>query len=203
MALKPKEKKKTVSKIVKKTKDIKYAVQKFEIDVSQILLHSRQLFLYKEINEENVERIIKGLLSLQELSPDPIVLWINSPGGSVNDGWALIDVIRTLKCPVITIISGTACSMAGIISLAGDKRFITENSVWMAHELTAGDYDYAQKMFDRVDFYKIVEKKLIKFLAEKTKLSQNELEKARRGELWLSAEECVEKGIVDGVIKSK
>jgi len=173
-----------------------------EIKIDQILLNARQIFLFKEINEKSSLDIVNKLVSLDNIKTDEICLYINSPGGDIDYGFAIIDAIKAIKSHVITIISGHACSMAGVVSIAGDKRLITENSVWMSHDMSGGIHgDYTTKILDRSDYLKREQRRLFDFLKIHTKLSNKELQIAQHGELWLYPEECKEKGIVDKIIK--
>lgn len=197
-------KKSTTSRTTKsrrrKTKPI--TTLKYEIDIKQLMLHSRQVFLYGEINEKSANYINRELLALAEISSDPIAMWINSGGGSVLDGFSIIDTMRGLSAPVVTFICGKACSMAGLISIVGAKRTMTAHSHWMAHEMRGGgDYDYSQKLFDRIDFVKLLDKQIHTHLLKHTKLTPAEVNRAFRGELWLTPDKCLEKGIIDGVAK--
>jgi len=172
-----------------------------DIDVDQILLKYRQLFLFDVIDDKLANRINKELYALDKVSRKPIVLRINSGGGSLPAGFSIIDTMKTLHCPVITVVTGYACSMAGIIAVAGDQRVIFRHAIWMSHDLSSYNCDYATKMIDYADFLKRQQKRLFEFLGSHTKLSQAELTKARNGELWLFADECKQKGIVDIVVK--
>lgn len=188
----------------KKVNNTQLAMMKYEIDIDQLLLHTRELYLYGEINTKSSFRLIRQLSGLAQLSNEPIALWINSPGGSVIDSFAIIDAIKGIKCPVYTIISGFACSGAGLISLAGDKRVITEYSRWMAHNMACGGYDDADKFFTRTDeYHKPLHKQIFQFYRDHTKLTEADLEKARYKELWLTPKEAEEKGVVDGVVTYK
>jgi ATP-dependent protease ClpP protease subunit len=91
--------------------------------------------------------------------------------------------------------------MAGHISINGDKRLITKNSTWMAHDMSGGiTGDYTTKVLDRTKNLEVTQKKLHYNLKKNTKLSRNELDKAKHGELWLESKECKLKGIVDEII---
>lgn len=195
-------KKATKKKATKKKTTRKRATKKKEqeeIDVDQILLHTRQLFLNGAINDETAFRVNKRLLALSSISNDPIALWINSPGGSVYSGFSIIDTIRGLNCPVCTFVCGYACSMGGLISIAGKTRIMTSNSIWMAHEMHTGCVDYAGKFIARTEHIKVLDKKIRSWLSDHTKLSSKEIEEAMRGELWLDAKGAFEKGIVDHI----
>jgi len=176
--------------------------KKYSIDIDDLLYESRQLFLYEVIDSKSAKRINKELLGLAELdNKKPIAIWINSPGGSVVAGYSIIDTMKGLPCPIYTFICGYACSMAGIISIVGDKRVMTKNSIWMAHEMTTGGYDYAQKIWDRTDYQKKLAKDLKKFIVKHTKLTAVEVDKAWAGELWLNATQCKKKGIIDYIAR--
>ena len=173
-----------------------------KIDVDQILLAERQLFLFDVIKQESTRNLIKNMIALDKQATAPIALYINSPGGNVDCGFAIIDSINGIESPVFTIIVGEACSMAGLISIAGRKRFMTKHSVWMAHDMAGGIHgDYTTKIKDRAKFLEREQEKLQRFLAQNTKLTAKEITKAQHGELWLAPDECLKKGIIDEVIK--
>ena len=194
------EKKKTPKKISSKYQKAIDELD-YEIDVDQLLLHSRDLFLYGEITEKSAYKINKQLLALAKISSDPIAMWINSCGGSCSAGWAIIDTMRGLKCPVLTFVNGSAMSMAGLISIAGHKRVITTNSTWMGHEARTFGGDYITKILDREAHYKVLDKQIQKHLKKYTRLNAKDLDTARKGELWLTATQCKSKGIVDVIAR--
>ena len=186
----------------KRCKNKKCRIPK-KIDVDQILLENRQLFLFEPINSEVARDLIKKMVALDRKKVAPIAIYINSPGGCVDSGFAIIDSINGIDSPVITIIVGMACSMAGILSIAGKRRYMTEHSVFLAHDMAGGvrGNDYTTKTIDRVDFMKKEQEKCEVFLAKHTKLTPKEIVKARHGELWLTPNECLKKGVIDEVIK--
>jgi len=171
-----------------------------KIDIGQILLQNRQVFLFDVIDNESAMKIVAQLLVLNKIKNAPIALYINSPGGYLNDGFAIIDAIRGLHSPVVTFITGHACSMAGLISVAGVQRVMSKTATWMAHDIHSYQCDYATKMIDRTEFLKEEQKKVFDYLSQHTKLSKADLEKARNGELWLNAKDCLKKGIVDKIV---
>ncbi len=174
-----------------------------EVKIDQVLLKNRVIFLSETITEDSAKKINQQLIALDRIAKTPIYLWINSRGGEVNSGFAIIDTIRAVKTPVVTIIAGYACSMAGVISICGDIRLMTENSIWMAHDMTAGIHDYATKLIERADYYKRLQKQLFDIIRRKTKLSESEIKKAINEELWLNSIECKNKSIVDKILKGK
>ncbi|RLI65940.1 MAG: hypothetical protein DRO67_01920 [Candidatus Asgardarchaeum californiense] len=175
--------------------------KELKIDIDQILLQKREIFLFGVITTDLANNIIKKLLALDHISKKPIILWINSPGGSVRQGFAIIDIINSIKAPVITIISGQACSMAALISLAGKKRVITRHSVWMIHDMSGGiSGDYTTKVLHRTHYLKQEQDRLFKFIKNRTKLTPSDMTKAKNGELWLNAVECLNKGVVTDIL---
>jgi ATP-dependent Clp protease protease subunit len=198
---------KTPSKAPKKTKqeqkkkDEKFETLEYEIDPHQILLHNRNILLYGEITEKLAYTVNKQLLALSYLSDAPIAIWINSGGGYIGAGWSIIDTMRGLKCPIVTFINGMACSMAGIISVAGHKRVMTSHSMWMGHEARVGVVDYVSKAIDRETYFKHIEKSIKTHYKKYTKFNETDLKKAMNGELWLTANQCKSKGVIDIIAK--
>ena len=140
------------------------------------------------------------LIALDEIKVAPIALYINSPGGYLTDGFAIIDAMRGIRSPITTFVTGGASSMAGLISVAGDRRVMSHTATWMAHDVHSYVEDYATKMIDRVEFLKEQQKKIFDFLSKHTKLSKADLEKARNGELWLNAKDALKKGVIDSIV---
>jgi len=172
-----------------------------ELKVDDILLKNRKLFLYGEISSLTIQPIVKSLIALNILNTEPIYLFINSPGGSVSDGFALVDTIKSLKTPVYTVIIGEACSMGGLISIVGDERLMTKNSFFMAHDMRGGIHgDYSGKVEYRADFIKKCWKMIEDHLKTYTKLTTQDLVILRNGELWLTPQECLNKSVIDRII---
>ena len=104
-----------------------------------------------------------------------------------------------IKSPVVTIISGIAASMAGIISVCGDKRMITRHAIWMGHQPATTIADYFAIIEDRIKLYK---HHIQEIFTKHTKLSAKEINKIlNQGELWFDANTAKEKGIVDIAMK--
>lgn len=178
--------------------------KQFKIDVDQILLSKRQLYLFGPINEELAYEVIRRLMALDRIANAPIVLYIDSPGGCVSDTFAIIDTIKGINSSVVTLVLGHACSGAGLVALAGDQRAMTKNSTWMVHDMVGGIWgDYTTKVIARAEFLKVEQKKIFDFIRSHSKLSESEINKAIHEELWLTPVECVQKGVVDTVLGEK
>ena len=167
----------------------------------KILNKNRYILLYDEINNLSGDMVCSKLRAMDYLdNKKPITLEINSPGGMVAYGLSIIDTISNIKAPVNTIISGQACSMAAMISIVGDKRYITKNSVWMQHSSSDMLGGYVQHIKDATAFLIKMEARMNAIIKQSTKLSTRQMTQIKNGELWLFAPECVEYGIVDKII---
>jgi len=169
----------------------------------KILNKNRVILLFDEINNVSSDVICSKLRAMDILNHKPIIIEINSPGGSVPDGMSILNTIEHIKSPVITIISGQVCSMAALISICGDYRLIYSNSYWMQHSTSDIVGDYINYIKDRTKFLVEFEHRTEKMLRLKTKLTNNDILKIRTGELWLNADQCLAKGVVDKILNYK
>lgn len=178
----------------------KIRIIKREFDVDLTLLANRQLFLQEEIDEDSAQKINKHLFALDTVNHKPIMLYIDSLGGCCSAGFSIINTMKTIESSVITIINGEASSTAGSIAISGNKRVCYENSSWMAHDVETEFEGPSMKFKDRAKYiekyYQLIEINL----RQHTKLTEKELKKARNGELWLFADDMLDKGIVDEII---
>jgi len=168
----------------------------------KILNKNRTILLFDEINTTSADMLISKIKSMNFLDEKKeIIIEMNSPGGDVSCGFSIINAIEQSKAPIHTIISGQACSMAAMISITGRKRSMYYNSYWMNHPLSEGQSDYLNFIKDRTTFLIHLDKVTEQLLTRYTKLKKKDLVKISTGELWLSADKCLEKGIVDKIIK--
>lgn len=181
----------------KRKKDTLYSFK-----TEEVLQTHRQLFLYGPIDDKSAHFIKTNLIAFDIVnSKQPISLWITSPGGSVSSGFSIIEVIKNIKAPVITIISGDACSMGAAISICGDVRWaFKDTSFWMAHPMAGGSDDYIEFIKDRTAYMENLNNVLLKILKDNTKLDYNDFEKLKHGELWLRDQDLITKGIVDKLL---
>jgi len=180
----------------KRKKDILY-----DFEPKHLLHLHRQLFLYGPINDQVANSIKQNLIAFDIVSKQPITLWLSSPGGSCSAGLSLIEIVRKIESPVITIINSEVCSMASMISVVGDVRWAFSTSTWMQHPMASGQgVEYLNFIKDRTAFLARYNEILVKILKEHTKLSPSDYKKIDNGELWLNSEEMLEKGIIDKII---
>jgi ATP-dependent Clp protease protease subunit len=165
------------------------------------------IFLDKEINSMTVGHIIKRIMSLH-FNPDfkdSIQLILNSPGGSTDAGWALIDVMAWVKNPVRTIALGEICSMATSIFISGDERVMGSNALAMIHQFSwgrAGNYSElvasrkAEDLQDKMDIKHLIKHSKYKTEADVRKHLLQDTDN------WLSPEEMKKHGLCDRVLSA-
>ena len=106
-------------------------------DIFSRLLKDRIIFLAEDVNPASASLVVAQLLFLESEDPDKeINLYINSPGGSITDGMAIVDTINYIKCPVSTICVGMAASMGAVLLASGakGKRYATPNAEILIHQ---------------------------------------------------------------------
>ena len=171
-------------------------------------LNERRLYLNSEVDEQCIgdlayhilryNRIDKGL-SVEERKT--IILYINSPGGSVSDGYGLIDAIITSKTPVYTVNQGMCMSMGFLIAIAGHKRFAMPHSEYLMHEGYTGVIDNMSKAKDRIDFEAgELEAATRKFVLEHTNITEELYEKKYRCEFYFLPDTAKELGVADAIV---
>lgn len=126
-----------------------------------------------------------------------------SPGGNVFAGMQLFDKILSLRAAghhITTSTHGYAASMAGILLQSGDKRVIGKESYLHIHEISAGAIGKLAEIEDEVDFMKLIEKRVVKIYAERSKMSEGQIRrKMKRKEWWMDSAEALKVGFVDEV----
>jgi ATP-dependent Clp protease protease subunit len=162
----------------------------------------RFIYLFDAIKEESCLEVVKGLIDLdmEMLRKKPknkqqITLVINSPGGYCCDGFAIIDTMLKISCPISSIAVGEICSMAPLIYVCADVRFITPNTWVMLHPISTGTNDYIEFAKSRIENSEKTEAMYDKLFLERTKIPPDIYYKAKQKELWLSAEESIKYGI--------
>ena len=160
--------------------------------------------LFGEIEDSSVKDIVSILLKEQRKD---ILLVINSPGGSIDAGRAVIDAMQWCKKPVYTLALGGCYSMAFQILLYGKKRFSTQYSTFMYHDTK---YDFSRYIHpsdvnDVVDIQKRMDKELTDDMIRLTKLTKIEVETAfkNRKDTYLDSKEALKKGIIDYIVKNQ
>lgn len=171
------------------------------------LLEQRRVFLSDGVDSNTAKDVIRRLWYLEHTNPGkPILFVINSPGGSVDSGFAIWDQIKMLSSPVITLVTGLAASMGSLLSLVAGKgrRLATPNARIMIHQpLIAGvirgqatDLDIQAKEMLKT------REMIVSVYADATGKDKKEIEKAINRDNWMTSEEALKFGLLDKIITS-
>lgn len=178
-------------------------------DIYSRLLKDRIIFLAEDVNSASASTVVAQLLYLESEDPDKeIFLYINSPGGSITDGLAIVDTINYIKCPVSTICIGLAASMGAVLLASGTKgkRFATRNSEILIHQPLIGGgglSGQATEIKIHSDHLIRTREKLNKILSKKTGQSLEKIEQDTERDNYMSAEEALEYGIIDKILDER
>ena len=151
-------------------------------DIFSRLLKDRIIFLSEDVNHVTASLVIAQMLFLESEDPDKeISFYINSPGGSITDGMAIVDTMNYIKCPVSTICIGLAASMGSVLLASGakGKRYATPNSEILIHQplISGGLSGQTTEIKIHADHMVKTREKLNKLLSEKTGQTLEQIEK--------------------------
>ena len=174
-------------------------------DIYSRLLKDRIIMISGEVNEAMASVVVSELLYLQSEDPEaPIHIYINSPGGSVVDGLAIVDTMNLISCPVYTYCVGQCASMGSIFLVSGEKghRYALPNSRIMIHQVSGGSQGTYEDMKRSINEAGRLNELLANVLANGTGKSLKEVKKDMDRDYFMSAEEALKYGIVDKVLSS-
>ena len=175
-------------------------------DIYSRLLQDRVIFLSDEVNDVTASLVVAQLLFLESQDPDKdIVLYINSPGGSITAGMAIFDTMNYIKCDVSTVCVGMAASMGAFLLAAGakGKRLALPNSEIMIHQPLGGMQGQATDIKIHADRIIRMRRTLSEILAKQTGRPVEEIERDTERDNFLSAEEAKAYGLIDEVIDKR
>ncbi len=173
------------------------------LDIRDEMLGKRQLELMTSVNAESCAVVIRDLMYLQREDPTaPITLYINSPGGEVQSGLALYDVMQAVSCPIRTVCLGMAASMAALLFIAGDDREILPHSRVMIHDplISAGAGGNALSVKARADDLMRIRDITAGVIARHSGMSIDRVFELTATDTYFEAEEAVEAGLADRII---
>ena len=172
-------------------------------DIYSRLLNERIIFLGGPIDDNVANLVIAQLLYLDHTdSKKDVYLYINSPGGSVTAGLAIIDTMNFIKSDVSTICVGIAASMGALILSSGKKgkRFSLPNSEVMIHQVMGGTEGQASDIAINAKHILRTKDTLNKILASNTNKKIDQVEKDSDRDYWMTSDEAKKYGIVDEII---
>ena len=170
-------------------------------DPSDKFLKTRTILLSGEVNKPLAERVIRQLLLLEAESADPIKVMIDSPGGDVNAGYAIFDMIRFVGAPVYTVGMGLVASAGALILLAAPKerRIGLPNSQYLIHQPLSGMRGVATEIEIHAKEMEKLRIKLNQLIADETGQKIEQVEKDTDRDYWLDAPEAVKYGLISRV----
>ena len=175
-------------------------------DIYSRLLNDRIIFLGEEIDDHVANSVVAQLLHLESADPNQdIMLYINSPGGSVTAGMAIMDTMNFIKCDVSTVCIGMAASMAAVLLSAGakGKRFCLPNSTVLIHQPSGGAQGQQTEIAIVAEQILKIRKKLNAILAENTGQPLETIQHDTERDNYMDAEEALAYGLVDKVVASR
>ena len=178
-------------------------------DIFSRLLKDRIIFLSEDVNHATASLVVAQLLFLESEDPDKeICLYINSPGGSITDGMAIVDTINYIKCPVSTICVGMAASMGAVLLACGEKgkRYATPNAEVMIHQPLIGGGGLSGQTTEikiHADHMVKTREKLNKLLSEKTGQPLDVIERDTERDNYMTAEQALKYGLIDGILDKR
>lgn len=173
-------------------------------DIYSRLLNDRIIFLSGPINDDIANIVVAQLLFLEHADPKKdIQLYVNSPGGAVHAGLAIIDTMNHIKCDVSTVCVGMAASMGAMILSAGKKgkRYVLPNSEVMIHQPMGGAEGQASDIAITAKNILRARENLYKILSENTGKTVKQIEADADRDYWMNADEAKKYGIVDHIAK--
>jgi ATP-dependent Clp protease protease subunit len=169
------------------------------------MLKSRTVLVSGEINKALAERVIRSLILLEEESSDPIKVFIDSPGGDADAGYAIFDMMRFVKPKITMIGMGLVASAAALIILAvpKERRVGLPNSHYLIHQPMSGTRGVATDIEIHAKEIEKLRSKINRLIAEETGQPLDQVEKHTDRDYWLNAEEAVSYGIISRVIRTR
>jgi ATP-dependent Clp protease protease subunit len=175
-------------------------------DIYSRLLRERIVFLAGPIDDNVANIVIAQLLFLEAEDPKKdITLYINSPGGQIQAGLAIVDAMHHIKPDVATVCVGMAASMGAIILSQGTKgkRYTLPNAEVMIHQPLTGVEGQASDILITANHIVKLKEKLTRMLADATGQDYKKIEKDKDRDYWMSSDEAKKYGIVDMILKPK
>lgn len=172
-------------------------------DIYSRLLEDRIIFVAGPVHTDMVNSIVAQMLFLEKTNPDKdITMYINSPGGEVYSGMAIFDTMQHIKCDVKTICVGLAASMGSMFLVGGTKgkRFALPHSRIMIHQPAHGAQGKISDTLIAVEEWLKLKKMLTQIMADRSGQKYEIVENDMDRDKWLSPQEALEYGIIDGII---
>jgi ATP-dependent Clp protease, protease subunit len=178
------------------------------MDIQSRLLRDRIIMLMDDVNEHTASLIVAQMLFLESEDPDrDILFYINSPGGQVTSGMAILDTMNFIKPDVSTVVMGQACSMGSLLANAGaaGKRLILPNARHMIHQPSGGASGQATDIQIQAQEILKMKKYLTEIYVKHNSAGKTfeQLSADMERDFFMSAEEAVAYGLADRIITNR
>jgi ATP-dependent Clp protease protease subunit len=173
----------------------------FDEMVSDYLARTRRILIVGEINEISSIHVC-NYLQIFSLKKDPVYMYINSPGGCMASGYAIIDQMLMCPCPIYTIVRGHAHSMGAIITAFGEKghRYATPNSSIMLHSpIIQNPPEYIENCEEMMGYIIGDYKDKLKALSKRLNITMKKLKDLMGNTKWMSPSQAMQIGLIDGI----
>jgi ATP-dependent Clp protease protease subunit len=169
------------------------------------MLKTRTIILSGEINKELAERVIRQLLLLEDEADSPVKIFIDSPGGDADAGYAVFDMIRFIKPEVYTIGMGLVASAAALVHLAvpRERRLSLPNAHFLIHQPLSGIRGVATEIEIHARELEKLRIKINELIASETGRPIEQVSRDTDRDYWMSAKEAVEYGLVSKIISRR
>lgn len=168
-------------------------------------LKTRTVLLTGEINKNLAERVVRQVLLLEQESDQPIKVFIDSPGGDADAGFAILDMMRFVRPPINMIGMGLVASAGAIVLLAAprERRFALPNSRYLIHQPMAGFRGVGTEIEIHAREIDLMRRKMNDLISQETGKPIGEVEQDTDRDYWMGAEEALAYGLVGTIIHSQ
>ena len=168
-------------------------------------LKTRTVLLTGEINKTLAERVVRQVLLLEQESDEPIKVFIDSPGGDADAGFAILDMMRFVRPPIKMIGMGLVASAGAIVLLAAprEQRFALPNSRYLIHQPMAGFRGVGTEIEIHAKDIDLMRRKMNDLISQETGKPVAEVEQDTDRDYWMGAEEALAYGLVGSIIHSQ
>jgi ATP-dependent Clp protease protease subunit len=176
------------------------------MDIQSRLLRDRIVILNDEVNHQTAGVIVAQMLYLESENPDrDILFYINSPGGSVTDGLAILDTMQFIKCDISTVVMGSACSMGSLLASSGTKgkRMMLAHARHMIHQVSSGSRGTAIDMKIQLEETLRLNRMLTEIYVQNTGKTYEQLEKDMSRDYFMTAAESIQYGLADLIVTKR
>ncbi|MDB5049689.1 MAG: Endopeptidase Clp [Fibrobacteres bacterium] len=170
-------------------------------EIMESFIKARKIFLWSPVDDAAAEKIVKQLIYLDTQNHEDIYFYINSPGGVISSGLAILDAMEAVKSDVVTIVSGQAASMGAVLLCAGTKgkRYAWKNSRVMIHQPLISGHMYGPATDIQIQAEEMlrIRTALNKILSDATGKSMDQIELDTDRDRFMTADEAKTYGMID------